>query len=155
MVKQINKNFIIHTLQKICWPKRSFGFFHKRNPNKLFGQPYIYLEKAMAPHSSTLAWKIPWTGEPLGLPSMGSHRVGHDWRDLAAAAADFHFIPKGNEMLREVGHTANKWEIHSLNWLPPDFKIPVFCIMVGCSNHKKVSTPCLAKYLYVTLTVIS
>ena len=36
------------------------------------------LEKAMAIHSSTLAWKIPWTGEPGGLPSMGSHRVGHD-----------------------------------------------------------------------------
>ena len=36
-------------------------------------------EKAMAPHSSTLAWKIPWTGEPGGLQSMGSLRVGHDW----------------------------------------------------------------------------
>ena len=44
-------------------------------------------EKAMAPHSSTLAWKIPWMEEPGGLPSMGSHRVGHDWSDLAAAAA--------------------------------------------------------------------
>ena len=43
--------------------------------------------KAMAPHSSTLTWKIPWTEESCGLPSMGSHRVGHDWRDLAAAAA--------------------------------------------------------------------
>ena len=41
----------------------------------------------MAPHSSTLAWKIPWVEEPGGLPSMGSHRVGHDWSDLAAAAA--------------------------------------------------------------------
>ena len=41
----------------------------------------------MAPHSSTLAWKIPWTGEPGGLLSMGSHRVGHDWSDLAAATA--------------------------------------------------------------------
>ena len=41
----------------------------------------------MAPHSSTLAWKIPWMEEPGGLPSMGSHRVGHDWIDLAAAAA--------------------------------------------------------------------
>ena len=41
-------------------------------------------EKAMAPHSSVLAWKIPRTGEPGGLPSMGSHRVGHDWNDLAA-----------------------------------------------------------------------
>ena len=36
------------------------------------------LEKAMAPHSSTLAWKIPWTEEPGRLQSMGSHRVGHD-----------------------------------------------------------------------------
>ena len=35
-------------------------------------------EKAMAPHSSTHAWKVPWTEEPGGLPSMGSHRVGHD-----------------------------------------------------------------------------
>ena len=44
-------------------------------------------EKAMAPHSSTLAWRIPGTGEPGGLQSLGSHRVGHDWSDLAAAAA--------------------------------------------------------------------
>ena len=36
------------------------------------------LEKATAPHSSTLAWKIPWTEEPGGLKSMGSLRVGHD-----------------------------------------------------------------------------
>ena len=118
--------------------KKSFGVFPKdgmENLNALFGQPSIsiylhsldaLLEKAMAPHSSTLAWKIPWiggawwaavhgvakswtrlgnftlpfhfhalekemathssvlawgipgTGEPGGLPSMGSHRVGHD-----------------------------------------------------------------------------
>ena len=36
------------------------------------------LEKAMTTHSSVLAWRIPGTGEPGGLPSMGSHRVGHD-----------------------------------------------------------------------------
>ena len=47
------------------------------------------LEKEMATHSSVLAWRIPGTGEPGGLPSMGSHRVGHDWSDLAAA---FHWI---------------------------------------------------------------
>ena len=40
---------------------------------------YIIMEKAMAPHSSTLAWKIPWTEEPGRLQSMGSLRVGHDW----------------------------------------------------------------------------
>ena len=36
------------------------------------------LEKEMATHSSVLAWRIPGTGEPGGLPSMGSHRIGHD-----------------------------------------------------------------------------
>ena len=41
----------------------------------------------MATHSSVLAWRIPGTGEPGGLPSMGSRRVGHNWSDLAAAAA--------------------------------------------------------------------
>ena len=41
----------------------------------------------MAIHSSVLAWRIPGTGEPGGPPSMGSHTVGHDWSDLAAAAA--------------------------------------------------------------------
>ena len=45
------------------------------------------LEKEMATHSSVLAWRIPGIREPGGLPSMGSQRVGHDWSDLAAAAA--------------------------------------------------------------------
>ena len=48
------------------------------------------LEKEMATHSSVLAWRIPETGEPGGLPSMGLHRVRHDWSDLAAAAATYH-----------------------------------------------------------------
>ena len=45
------------------------------------------METEMATHSSVLAWRIPGTGEPDGLPSMGSHRVRHDWSNLAAAAA--------------------------------------------------------------------
>ena len=45
------------------------------------------LEKEMATHSSVLAWRIPGTAEPGGLPSMGSRRVGHNWSDLAEAAA--------------------------------------------------------------------
>ena len=44
------------------------------------------LEKEMATYSNVLAWRIPGTGEPGGLPSMGLHRVGHNWSDLAAAA---------------------------------------------------------------------
>ena len=51
-----------------------------------FTFPFHALEKEMATHSSVLAWRIPGTGEPGGLPSMGSHRVRHDWSDLAAAA---------------------------------------------------------------------
>ena len=54
------------------------------------------LEKEMATHSSVLAWRIPGTGEPGGLPSVGSHRVGHDWSDLAAAAAtSINMVKKG------------------------------------------------------------
>ena len=45
------------------------------------------LEEEMAAHSSVLGWRMPGTGEPGGLPSLGSHRVGHNWSDLAAAAA--------------------------------------------------------------------
>ena len=46
----------------------------------------------MATHSSVLVWRIPGTEEPGGLPSMGSHRVGHDWRDLVAAAWTFNSL---------------------------------------------------------------
>ena len=52
------------------------------------------LEKEMATHSSVLAWRIPGMAEPGGLPSTGSHRVGHNWSDLAAAAA----APKGKKL---------------------------------------------------------
>ena len=47
------------------------------------------LEKEMATHSSVLDWRIQGVVEPVGLPSMGLHRVGHDWSDLAAAAAAY------------------------------------------------------------------
>ena len=50
------------------------------------------LEKEMATHSSVLAWRIPGMGEPDGLPSVGSHRVGHNWRDTAAAVATYHVL---------------------------------------------------------------
>ena len=52
----------------------------------IFTFQFHALEKEMATHSSVLAWRMPGVGEPGGLPSMGSHRVGHDWSDLAAAA---------------------------------------------------------------------
>ena len=60
------------------------------------------LEKEMATHSSILAWRIPGMGEPGGLPSMGSHRVGHNWSDLAAAAADSILKSKDITLLTKV-----------------------------------------------------
>ena len=55
----------------------------------------------MATHSSVLAWRIPGTGELGGLLSMGSHRVGHDWSDLAAAAAAAEYLMQ-NARLNEA-----------------------------------------------------
>ena len=71
-----------------------------------FNFHFYALEKEMATHSSVLAWRIPGTGEPGGLPSVGSHRVGHDWSDLAAAATqvilDNYFRDWFNWLLSEV-----------------------------------------------------
>ena len=77
----------------------------------------------MATHSSVLAWRIAGTGEPGGLPSMGSHRVGHDWSDLAAAAAaavtkkTWHYI-----ILEKKGLFLIKY---LLKWLSILKKIPI------------------------------
>ena len=59
-----------------------------RLSNFTFTFHFHALEKEMATHSSVLAWRIPGTVEPDGLPSMGSYRVGHDWSDLAVAVED-------------------------------------------------------------------
>ena len=61
-----------------CWGSDTTEWLH-------FTFHFHALEKEMATHSSVLAWRIPGTGEPGGLPSMGSPRIGHDWSDLAAA----------------------------------------------------------------------
>ena len=68
------------------------------------------LEKEMATHSSVLAWRIPGTGEPRGLPSVGSHRVIHDWSDLAAAAATWEWI--GLILIKQTFPWA--WEIQDV-----------------------------------------
>ena len=58
-----------------------------RLSNFTFTFHFHALEREMATHSSVLAWRIPGMGQPGGLPSLGSHRVGHDRSDLTAAAA--------------------------------------------------------------------
>ena len=63
----------------------------------LYGSVVVFLEKAMAPHSSTLAWKIPWMEEPGGLQSIRSLRVGHDWA-TSISLFTFHFHALEKEM---------------------------------------------------------
>ena len=90
------------------------------------------LEKEMATHSSVLAWRIPETGEPGGLLSVGSHRVGHDWSDLAAAAAAEKSLTTWAKMVqgqqegmevkdkrkerRELGWDEHKHGLNSIDW---------------------------------------
>ena len=61
------------------------------------------LEKEMATHSSVLPWRIPGTGEPGGLPSIGSHRVGHNWSDSAA-------------LMPYIGSYYPLWECWRIRW---------------------------------------
>ena len=70
---------------------------------------------ARTTHSSVLAWRIPGTGEPGGLPSMGSHRVRHDWSDLAAATTATYSSSFGT--LRN--YLASIMHGHSVYYCPP------------------------------------
>ena len=82
----------------------------------------------MATHSSVLAWRIPGTGEPSGLPSLRSHRVGHDWSYLAAAAA-----------------TEKKHKVQEPLWINNVFLINNF---FKYNRQDLKSSWCLAKYIF-------
>ena len=86
------------------------------------------LEKEMATHSSVLVWRIPGMAEPGGLPSMGSHRVRHDWSDLAAAAAGSLLKQSEEITAPETGKPLLFWK------LSPVFALnPLFCCSVSKS----------------------
>ena len=70
-----------------AWWAAVYGVAQSQTRLSDFTFHFHALEKEMATHSSVLAWRLPGTGEPGGLLSMGSPRVRHDWSDLAAAAA--------------------------------------------------------------------
>ena len=88
----------------------------------------------MATHSSVLAWRIPGTGEPGGLPTMGPHRVGHDWGDLAAAAASMSLFSKifHNPFTRqETGPASVSVSSAFTNWK----------ILISYNNSEKKKSP--------------
>ena len=106
----------------------------------------VCTEKAMAPHSSTLAWKIPWTEEPGRLQSMGSLRVGHHW---ATSLSLFTFI-----------HWRRKWQPTSsvLAWRIPGMGEPAGLPSMGShrvghdwSNLAAAAALCV--YVSVSLSI--
>ena len=118
-----------------------------RLSNFTFTFHFHALEKEMATHCSVLAWRIPGTGEPAGLPSMGLHRVGQDWSDLATAAAildryDCTFLAPKAKTGVHFNHLTNmyyggKWEgssrgrghMYTYGWL---------MLMFGRNQHNTV-----------------
>ena len=104
------QSFSLYSIILICWGKvfmhrgSELGETGARLNDFTFTFHFHALEKETPTHSSILAWRIPGTGEPSGLPSMGSHRVGHDWSDLAAAAAGV-----GGRGEAEVGRRKRPW----------------------------------------------
>ena len=88
----VNTICILYPMDGGAWWAAAHGVSKSRTrlSNFTFTFHFHALEREMATHSSILAWRIPGMGEPGGLPSTGSHRVGHNWSDLAAAAAAVH-----------------------------------------------------------------
>ena len=133
-VKQQQPRHDRHTIwscvyQKIRVPAKSWT----RLSNFPFTFHFHTLEKEMTTHSSVLACRIPGTGEPGGLLSMGSHRVGHDWSDLAEQRERVpveRSSPSGHS--GETGFVLWAWGLQSLysreSWwiesFPPDIFFP-------------------------------
>ena len=93
------------------------------------------LEKEMATHSSVLAWRIPGTGEPGGLQSMRSHRVGHDWSDLAAAAAAVNILAGClAQMVKNLSAMQETW-VQSLDWEDPLEKGEDYPLHHSCTDN--------------------
>ena len=119
------------------------------------------LEKEMASHSSVLAWRIPGTREPGGLPSMGSHRVGQDWSDLAAVAIGI-WLYKGymslSQKLQVTFYTKLSVETMSI-------KLDIVTIKYELSKRREVINPimlpkclcmhmCMWAHVYIIFDVV-
>ena len=90
------------------------------------------LGKEMATHSSVLAWSIPGMAEPGGLPSMGLHRVGHDWSDLAAAGRDYHS--------HNTSDTSGHQMCGDFSTTEPFSEIPAGCLIIQFNSNTNPSS---------------
>ena len=104
------------------------------------------LEKEMATHSSVLAWRIPGTGEPGGLLSMRSHRVGHDWSDLAAAAFPARFLEAWKESVSAV--MQEMVFVLIMHAKPSSTRIILICVVVVWNIWRITSKVCLSLYVH-------
>ena len=104
----------------------------------------------MATHSSVLAWRSPGTGEPGGLPSIGSHRVGHDWSDLAAAAAAevWNALPPPHSLSSSLSYLSpllsSQRPSPTSQAASPSSTAPIY--FLGSTSHNRY-LPCLLIYL--------
>jgi len=103
------------------------------------------LEKEMATHSSVLAWRIPGTGEPGGLPSVGLHRVGHDWSDLAAVnwtqCLYWNHVPQPKHSSRICGSLSFLCQDMWLPWGAQNAQgdqLPAHRTRTGCWNQTEI-----------------
>ena len=96
--KRLVRQVAQRILNTVLWPSPVTTWLS----DFIFTFHFPALEKEMAAHSSVLAWRIPGMGEPGGLLSLGSHRVGHDWSDFAAAASNSTLSDQSAKSLPDV-----------------------------------------------------
>ena len=108
------------------------------------------LEKEMATHSSVLAWRIPGTGEPGGLPSTGSHRVGYDWSDLAAAEPVLRGTGVGNGIPLQYSCLENFHGQRSLAGYSP-----WGCKESGTTEHTRTHAPLRRNLKYINYQLVT
>ena len=105
---------------------------------------FYALEKEMATHSSVLAWRIPGMGKPGGLPSLGSHRVGHDWSDLAAASFKSAFSLPSFTLIKRLNSSSSLSAIRVIS--SAHVRLLIFLLVILISACDSSSPACLMTY---------
>ena len=107
--------FLENPIDRGAWQAAVHGVAMNQTPLSNFTFHFHALEKEMATQSSVVAWRILGMAEPVELPSMGLHRVGDDWSDLAAAvAADVGNLISGSSAFSKTSWNVWKFRVHVL-----------------------------------------